>query len=93
MKPIWYIVIYIVLASIVSFALFGIDKKRAQNHEWRISEKALFLSAILGGAPGALLGMQVFRHKTQHWYFQIGIPLILVAEIALVVWLGWKVLP
>ena len=78
---------YLVAVNIAAFALMGIDKKRAINHAWRIPEKTLFLSAILGGSIGAIAGMQLFRHKTKHWYFVIGMPLILVAQLALVLWI------
>ena len=61
-----FFLFYLVAVNIVAFALMGIDKKRAINHAWRIPEKTLFLSAILGGSIGAIAGMQVFRHKTKH---------------------------
>lgn len=67
--------------NLLGFALMGIDKKRAVNHKWRISEKRLFLAAILGGSLGSWLGMYVFRHKTRHWYFVVGIPVIFVLQI------------
>ena len=63
------ILAWIVFASFVSFVLYGLDKKKAQNNAWRISEKFLLLSALFGGAVGALFGMKTFRHKTKHWYF------------------------
>ena len=63
------ILAWIVFASFVSFISYGLDKKKAQNNAWRISEKFLLLSAIFGGAVGALFGMKTFRHKTKHWYF------------------------
>ena len=78
--------IYLVVINVAALALFGADKRKAKKHAWRISEKALFLSAVLGGSVGALLGMLLFRHKTKHWYFVIGIPLMLVIQIFLL----WK---
>ena len=78
--------IYLVVINVAALALFGADKRKAKKHAWRISEKALFLSAVLGGSVGALLGMLLFWHKTKHWYFVIGIPLILVIQIFLL----WK---
>lgn len=54
---------------------------------WRVPEKTLFLLPLLGGSVGALLGMRVFRHKTKHWYFVWGVPAILLAQLALAVWL------
>lgn len=74
---------YLLGVNLIAFALMGIDKKRAIRKDWRIPERTLFLSAILGGSLGAILGMQVFRHKTKHWYFQLGMPVILVAELLL----------
>ena len=84
---------YLVAVNIVAFALMGIDKKRAINHAWRIPEKTLFLSAILGGSIGAIAGMQVFRHKTKHWYFQYGMPAILLIQVVLCVFLVKPPLP
>ena len=79
-----YLMFYLILINAFSFSLMGIDKRRARRGAWRISEKALFLSAILGGSVGAILGMQLFRHKTKHWYFVIGMPLILLVQIGIV---------
>ena len=75
------LIVYLLLINIAAFALFGADKKRARRGDWRISEKALFLSAVLGGSLGAMIGMRFFHHKTRHWYFVIGIPAILVLQI------------
>ena len=61
--------IYLAVASLISFALYVIDKAKARRGAWRISEKALLLSGFLGGAAGALLAMQLVRHKTKHLYF------------------------
>ena len=85
MPPVWIAVIaWLVIINLVAFAIFGIYKKRAKKGQWRIPEKTLFLSAILGGSIGAILGMYLFRHKTKHWYFRIGIPAILIAQIVIV---------
>jgi len=77
------LIVYLLLVNLIAFALMGIDKSKAKRGAWRIPEKSLFLSAILGGSVGAILGMQIFRHKTKHWYFQYGMPLILVLQIIL----------
>ena len=53
---------------------------------WRVPEKILFGAALLGGSAGAWAGMYVFHHKTRHWYFVVGIPLILAAQLALTVY-------
>ena len=75
---------YILVISIITFAVFGVDKKRARQHAWRITEKALFLLAVFGGSIGAVMGMLVFRHKTKKWYFRIGMPLILAVQLAVI---------
>ena len=80
------LIIYLVIVNIVAYAMMGIDKRKAQKKEWRISEAALFMSAILGGSIGAIAGMQRFRHKTKHWYFKFGMPAILILQIALAVY-------
>ncbi len=72
---------YLLIINITAFALMGIDKHKARKHQWRIKERTLFLSAILGGSIGSILGMQVFRHKTKHTHFVIGMPVILVIQI------------
>lgn len=66
----------------------GTDKAKARRNAWRIPEKTLFLSAILGGSIGAILGMQLLRHKTRHRSFVLGMPAILAAQvvIALALW-------
>ncbi len=78
------IVIYLLVANLLGFLSMGIDKKRAKNHEWRISEAMLFFFAIIGGSIGSILGMKLFRHKTKHWYFVWGMPAILILQIALI---------
>ena len=68
--------LFLVVINLATFILYGIDKKRAQDKKWRISEKSLLLIALLGGAFGATAGMFFFRHKTRHWYFRLGLPLM-----------------
>ena len=77
------IIICIVIFNLIAFVLFGIDKKRAVERRWRISEKALFLVAIPGSALGALLGMYVFHHKTKHWYFRYCMPALFILQLAI----------
>ena len=74
----------------MTFTVYGVDKAKARRGAWRVPEKTLFLLPLLGGSVGALLGMLIFRHKTKHWYFVWGIPLILLAQIALAVWVYFK---
>lgn len=80
--------IYLVFINILAFVLMGADKAKAKRNAWRIPEKTLFLSAILGGSIGAILGMQLFRHKTRHRSFVLGMPAILATQvvIALALW-------
>lgn len=78
-----YLAVYLVMINLAAFALMGVDKSRARRHAWRIPEKTLFLSAAFGGSLGAILGMQVFHHKTKHWYFVVGMPLIFALQLAL----------
>ena len=82
--------IYLAVVNLAAFALMGVDKRRAKRGAWRIPERTLFLPAILGGSPGAILGMQVFRHKTRHRQFMIGMPLILLVQMVIVGLLIWK---
>ena len=63
----------------------GIDKRKAIKRTFRIPEATLFIVALIGGSIGSILGMQVFRHKTRHWYFVFGMPAILVVQIVLLV--------
>ena len=74
---------YLIVINVLAFALMGIDKSKAKRHLWRIPEKTLFLSALLGGGAGAIIGMYFFHHKIRHWYFVIGMPMILIAEVAI----------
>ena len=84
------LLVWLAVINLVTFAVYGIDKAKAKRGAWRVPEKTLFLLPLLGGSLGALLGMKVFRHKTKHWYFVWGIPLILLAQLALAVWLYVK---
>ena len=76
--------------SLAAFAAFGLDKYKAKAGKWRIPERTLFLLALLGGGIGAFLGMKVFRHKTRHTQFVIGIPVIMVIQAVLLGWYLWK---
>ena len=74
---------YLVFINVLAFLLMGLDKQKARRHKWRIPERTLFLSALLGGSLGAILGMQIFRHKTKHPSFVIGMPCIFILQILL----------
>jgi uncharacterized membrane protein YsdA (DUF1294 family) len=86
-KMIKYVLIYLAAINIIAFLMMGTDKLKAIKGRWRISEKALFTSALLGGSLGAMLGMRVFHHKTLHKSFTIGMPLIFIAQLALAYWI------
>ena len=95
------LILYLVFINLLTFAAYGIDKRKAQKNAWRIKESTLLLLAAAGGSVGALLGMQIFRHKTKHPKFTINygyyryqyivmafavIFLILLVQIGLAVW-------
>ncbi len=82
-----FLIIYIIAVNLVSFALMGIDKRRAVRHRWRIPERTLLLFALLFGSIGALTGMYVFHHKTKHLIFKIGIPCMLLVQLFLLCFL------
>ena len=77
------LLLWVLIMSLAAFALFGMDKRKAKRGGWRIPERTLFSAAILGGTPGAMLGMKVFHHKTKHWYFKVFFPVLLVMQVAL----------
>lgn len=84
------LLVWLAVINLLTFIVYGTDKRRARKGKWRVPEKTLFLLPLLGGSIGALLGMRVFHHKTKHWYFVWGIPAILLAQIALAVWIYTK---
>ena len=87
LKMVDYLISYLVMMNAVGLAVMGLDKKKAINNQWRIPEKSLFLVSIIGGSIGTLAGKYLFRHKTKHWYFVVGMPLILIAHVVI----GWFV--
>lgn len=81
------LIAYLVVINLVAIVLMYIDKQKARKHQWRISEDTLIGVAILGGGIGALWGMHVFRHKTKHAKFTIGIPIILSIQALLILYI------
>ena len=75
-----------VVWNVVTFFLMGLDKRKAKKNQYRISEKTLFISALCFGALGATIGMNFFRHKTKHWYFEYGFPLLVVIQLAILLY-------
>ena len=86
-----YFLLYLLLINAVAFLLMLVDKIKAKKNRWRIRERTLFGSALLGGSIGALLGMYTFRHKTRHRSFTLGMPAILIAQVALAIWIFLKI--
>ena len=82
--------IYLLIINAIAFCLMLIDKYKARKNLWRIPEATLISTALLGGSIGALIGMYTVRHKTRRAKFTIGIPLILLAQIALTLYLLLK---
>ena len=76
------ILLYLLIVNAVAFLLMLVDKQSARKKLWRIPESTLLLTAAIGGSIGALAGMYTFRHKTRHLKFTLGIPAILIAQIA-----------
>ena len=81
------ILYYLLAVNIATFFLYGIDKYKAKKGQWRISEATLLLMAVIGGSIGALAGMRLWHHKTMHKKFKYGIPVIIIMQICLVVYL------
>ena len=82
-----YLLIYVLVINLLGFFAMGIDKFKAQKGYWRISEATLMTLCLLGGGIGTILGMYVFRHKTKKLKFSVGMPTILIFEIAVVIYL------
>ena len=77
------LIIYLIFMNLLGLVIMGSDKYRAKKNRYRIPEKTLFLTSLLGGSVGTLAGMYLFRHKTRHWYFVVGMPCMLVLHILL----------
>lgn len=81
-----YILIYLIVINVITFFLYGIDKLKAKRARWRVPEATLIGLAVIGGSIGAWLAMMVWHHKTMHQKFKYGIPLILAAQVGLLIW-------
>lgn len=81
------LLIYLLIINAAGLVLMLVDKLKAKRNRWRIPERNLMLTALLGGGIGCLAGMYLFRHKTQHPKFTMGIPLILALQIVAAIWI------
>ena len=79
---------YLILINALGLLFMLIDKQKARRGTWRIPEETLIGIGLLGGSIGSIAGMYLFRHKTRHPKFYIGLPLILIGQAALIIWLG-----
>lgn len=76
--------VYLLLINALGFALMLADKRKAQKNRWRIPEATLITVAVLGGSLGAIAGMRLFRHKTRHPKFSLGLPVIFAIQVILI---------
>lgn len=81
MNYLYILIGYIIIINIISFFIMLYDKKQAIYHNFRISEKTIFIVSLLLGGIGTYVGMYVFRHKTKHLKFTIGIPIVIILNI------------
>ncbi|TYZ24899.1 DUF1294 domain-containing protein [Selenomonas ruminis] len=81
---------YLVILNVVAILLYGWDKVCAIRSWWRVPELTLLLLALAGGSIGAMIAIQVFHHKTLHWKFKYGVPLILILQVAGLMYLFWQ---
>lgn len=81
------VLIYLLCINIISFVIFGVDKWKAKGHKWRISENLLLFISLIGGATGALMGMVVFKHKLSKKKFYIGVPVLIVLNRIILIYL------
>lgn len=85
-----YIILYLVTINLLTFLLFREDKRRSKDNGGRISESTLFSFCMFGGSIGGLLGMRIFHHKTNHPQFSMGIPLVLIFQVGIVLFLLYR---
>lgn len=85
-----YFILYIILINAIGFATMALDKFKAQKGYWRTPEKTIFVITLLGGGIGTISGMYAFRHKTKKLKFTVGLPTILISEIAMIIYLLYK---
>lgn len=81
------LIIYILAVSLLTWAMFGIDKWKAVHGKWRIRESTLLGLSLIGGAAGGLAAMYLFRHKIRKMRFRVGVPLMFFVQMVLLFWL------
>ena len=81
--PLHVVLAYFITVNVLGLVLFGIDKWKAKHDKWRISEATLLSLTVIGGSIGTWVGMKVWHHKTMHKKFKYGIPLVMVLQLAL----------
>lgn len=84
--PLWLVLV--ILWNLAGFIMIMWDKRRARRDEWRIRERTFFLWALAFGATGIILGMYIFRHKTRHWSFVVGMPIIWLFNLVCIYLIG-----
>ena len=82
-------IIYLIIINILGFLIMGLDKHKAKMGDRRIPENTLFTFTVLGGGVGTIAGMYVFHHKTKKMKFKIGMPLILIVEILICIYIKY----
>ena len=81
MEVVLILAVYALIVNLIAFCMMGIDKRKARRKAFRIPEATLFVMALIGGSIGSIAGMYLFRHKTRHLKFSLGLPLILAVQI------------
>ena len=81
---------YLLAINVITLLVYIADKIKAKRHMWRIPESALLSLAIIGGSIGALIGIFVIRHKSQHPKFRIGVPIIFILQLTVAYWILWR---
>lgn len=83
-------IIFLIVMNLIGFLAMAMDKQAARKGGSRIPEKVLFLLSAVGGSFGCYIGMHLCHHKTQHWYFRIGFPLICILHLLLMVYFAYS---
>jgi uncharacterized membrane protein YsdA (DUF1294 family) len=79
------LIAYLIFINVFTFVVYGVDKRKAKKHLWRIPEATLIGLALIGGSVGAFLGMRLFHHKTKHVKFYVGVPAIFLIELVIAI--------